>query len=68
MKRREFLGAALAAPALAAPAANEQASALPKAHWLENGLIEAGGSHEPYIFVVRRGGQRLDARDEYERA
>ncbi len=26
------------------------------------GLIDAGGSHEPYIFIVRRGGQRLDAK------
>ncbi len=31
-------------------------------------MIDAGGSHEPYIFVVRRGGQRLDARRQYERA
>jgi len=34
--------------------------------WIENGLIDAGGDHEPYIFVVRRGGQRLDAREHYE--
>jgi Beta-galactosidase trimerisation domain/Beta-galactosidase len=37
-------------------------------HWLDNGLIDAGGSHEPYLFVVRRGGQRLDARQAYEQA
>jgi len=24
-------------------------------------MVDAGGTHEPYIFVVRRGGQRLDA-------
>ena len=30
--------------------------------WVKRGLIDAGGSHEPYSFVVRRGGQRLDAR------
>ena len=35
--------------------------------WIEKGLIDAGGSHEPYLFVVRRGGQRLDAREVYER-
>jgi hypothetical protein len=30
--------------------------------WMRKGLIDAGGSHEPYLFIVRRGGQRLDAR------
>jgi hypothetical protein len=39
---------------------------LPRAAWLANGLIDAGGSHEPYIFVVRRGGESLDARKDYE--
>ncbi|MGD0893946.1 MAG: alpha-amylase family protein [Terracidiphilus sp.] len=29
---------------------------------MRQGLIDAGGSHEPYIFIVRRGGQRIDAR------
>ena len=53
---------------MAAQTGKESASPLPKARWLENGLIDAGGSHEPYIFVVRRGGQRLDARQAYERA
>jgi hypothetical protein len=41
---------------------------LPRARWIENGLIDAGGSHEPYLFMVRRGGQRLDIRNSYERA
>ena len=41
---------------------------LPRAKWLENGLIDAGGSHEPFLFMVRRGGQRLDLRESYERA
>jgi hypothetical protein len=36
--------------------------------WIENGMIDAGGSHEPYLFVVRRGGQSLDAREIYEHA
>ena len=36
--------------------------------WLNNGLIDAGGSHEPFLFVVRRGGQRLDAYQEYQSA
>ena len=35
----------------------------------ENGLIDAGGTHEPYLFIVRRGGQRLvRARRQTERA
>lgn len=34
----------------------------PQGAWIDQGLIEAGGMHEPYLFVVRRGGQRLDAR------
>jgi hypothetical protein len=41
---------------------------MPRASWIENGLINAGGNHEPYIFVVRRGGQRLDARQQIEAA
>jgi hypothetical protein len=40
------------------------AAGMPHAKWMDNGLIDAGGSHEPYIFVVRRGGQRLDAREQ----
>jgi hypothetical protein len=55
-------------PAAKAQQRSDQPSSAPKAHWLENGLIDAGGSHEPYIFVVRRGGNRLDAREQYERA
>lgn len=35
--------------------------------WIDNGLIDAGGSHEPYSFVVRRGGQSLNAREIYQR-
>lgn len=38
----------------------------PQGAWLRNGLIDAGGSHEPYIFVVRRGGESLNARGIYE--
>ncbi len=41
---------------------------LPRAHWIENGMIDAGGSHEPYLFVLRRGGMSLDARRQYEEA
>ncbi|MGE5644695.1 MAG: alpha-amylase family protein [Acidobacteriota bacterium] len=38
------------------------AGEMPRARWIQDGLIDAGGNHEPYIFVVRRGGQPLDAR------
>ncbi len=41
---------------------------LPRANWLQNGLIDAGGSHEPYLFVVRRGGQHLQAYEHYQKA
>ena len=34
--------------------------------WIEDGLIDAGGLHEPLLFVTRCGGQRLDARQIYE--
>jgi hypothetical protein len=34
--------------------------------WIEHGLIDAGGSHEPYLFVVRCGGQSLNAREIYQ--
>lgn len=29
---------------------------------MDKGLIDAGGTHEPYLFAVRRGGHRLRAR------
>ncbi|MCW5979982.1 MAG: beta-galactosidase trimerization domain-containing protein [Bryobacteraceae bacterium] len=45
-----------------------QPDRIPKAKWLRDGIINAGGSHEPHLFIVRRGGYRLDARAHYERA
>jgi hypothetical protein len=76
MDRRDFMGVVAAGLTMAnrgsaalggagAPAAQELQ---PQAAWLRNGLIDAGGSHEPFIFVVRRGGQRLDSRKQYEGA
>ncbi len=72
MTRRNFFAAKLAAlfpPALSTgqPEGGSQ-SALPRARWIENGIIDAGGSHEPYTFVARRGGQPLDAYDRYQQA
>ncbi len=70
MTRRELLETSLALWAASAhPEPGPQsAPSLPRARWIENGIIDAGGSHEPYNFVVRRGGQRLDARERYEAA
>ncbi|HEV2492485.1 MAG TPA: beta-galactosidase trimerization domain-containing protein [Terriglobia bacterium] len=70
MNRRDFMGSALAGIA-ATQLPNQadlgaSATSLPRAQWLKNGLIDAGGSHEPFIFVVRRGGERRDAREIYE--
>jgi hypothetical protein len=42
---------------------------LSRAHWIDNGLIDAGGDHEPLSFVVRRGGYSYEAaREHYENA
>jgi hypothetical protein len=40
----------------------------PQGSWIKNGLIDGGGSHEPEIFVVRRGGQAVNSRELYEQA
>lgn len=62
MNRRDFLGSVAATAAVGQivkmplPIGENVRSPLPRAKWLEHGLIDAGGSHEPYIFVVRRGG------------
>jgi hypothetical protein len=76
MKRRDFLNTvvvgAVAPHALSQSRAqappNVPMIALPRAKWIRNGIIQAEGTHEPYVFVVRRGGQRLDAYQEYQRA
>jgi hypothetical protein len=68
MNRREFIGAgamtasAVALPRSVAQVASATAAPADQGSWLRKGLIDGGGTHEPYIFVVRRGGQRLDAR------
>ncbi len=40
---------------------------LPRARWLENGLIDGSGSREPYLFEVRKGGGSRDAYEQYQR-
>jgi len=67
MDRREFIGSTLGGiaaahlPGRAGDTGRSDGDSLPRARWLENGLIDAGGNHEPYIFTVRRGAQRRDA-------
>jgi hypothetical protein len=74
MNRRDFMGnivvgaAATQVVHTGVATAADVPDSLPRARWLEKGLIDAGGSHETYLFVVRRGGQRLDAREEMEKA
>ncbi len=71
--RRDFIGAMVASASLGKYAV-ALAPALPassgQGEWVRNGLVDAGGTHESYIFVVRRGGQRLDAKkiSDYEQS
>lgn len=66
LNRREFIGSVIASASLrdlALPLEQGAPNPAPaQKDWVENGIIDAGGMHEPYIFVVRRGGQRTDAR------
>ncbi|HEX5412743.1 MAG TPA: alpha-amylase family protein [Terriglobia bacterium] len=68
MNRRDFMGS-VAAGMVAAQVGDLRASGFPataeglkKARWVQNGFITAGGIHEPYMYVLRRGGEGLDAR------
>ena len=68
MNRRDFMGSVVAGMAVsqignAAPGGFSSATEpLKGASWIRNGLVTAGGLHEPYIFVLRRGGESLAAR------
>lgn len=72
MNRRDFIGGMAAAVTVGPilkmplPIGASTRSQLPRAEWLTSGVIDAGGSHEPYIFVIRRGGESLNARKDYE--
>jgi hypothetical protein len=64
MNRRNFIGGVIAAASVSRLAGSMPvagADAVAQGDWIRKGLIDGGGSHEPYLFVVRRGGQRLDA-------
>lgn len=71
MNRRDFMNRTLAGlaatrlPEMSWATKPEDTPSAP--HWLKNGLIDAGGSHEPYSFLVRRGGAPADVREFYER-
>jgi hypothetical protein len=76
MNRRDFVGTVAGGIVLAKLGARAAFSldaegtaglTLEQGAWIKNGLIDAGGSHEPYLFVVRRGGQSVNARETYER-
>ncbi|HZP06971.1 MAG TPA: hypothetical protein VFB43_18880 [Terracidiphilus sp.] len=75
MNRRDFMGTVAGGIALAKLGAGAafgldagaaEGHARTQGAWIENGLIDAGGSHEPYLFTVRCGGQSLNARTAYE--
>lgn len=75
MNRREFVGTVIGAAAAAAvdtdlyglargaaPVGGQQGA------WIDRGIIAGGGTHESYIFIVRRGGEALNARQIHEQA
>src|SRR5690348_6121462 len=72
MNRREFMGTVVGGIAVAKfgvgaafglDAGGAARRTAEQGAWIESGLIDAGGSHEPYLFLVRRGGQSLNARE-----
>lgn len=64
LNRRSFIGgmvAAVSAPRISAgPAGLSPLPSVSQGRWMNKGLVDAGGLHEPHIFLVRRGGYRLD--------
>jgi hypothetical protein len=76
MNRREFVGIVAGAAAAATLGDTDlyglaQKSMPPgrrQGAWIDDGIIDAGGTHESYSFVVRRGGESLNARKIYEQA
>ena len=72
MNRRDFMGTVVGGIGLAKlgggaafclDAEDTASHAVAQGAWIKNGLIDAGGSHESYLFVVRRGGQPVNARE-----
>ena len=65
LNRRDFIGAMIASTSMgtlgASLAPGQTPSAFGQGEWLRQGMVDAGSTHEPLIFIVRRGGQRTDA-------
>src|SRR6185437_3435835 len=74
LNRRSFIGGLAAAAAMPRTSPGQAGpSPFPSAsqgQWMNKGLVDAGGLHEPYIFYVRRGGYRLDIKQvcEYQQS
>lgn len=76
MNRRDFVGSMVGGIALSrigagaafGPTVESGPVGMRQGAWIDGGLIDAGGSHEPYLFTVRCGGQSLNARKNYEQA
>ncbi len=75
MNRRDFIegvagGIAVsklgAAALYSQDASNAAGEAGPHPSWIDNGMIDAGGTHEPLTFVTRCGGQSLNAAQIYQ--
>jgi hypothetical protein len=75
MNRRDFIGSVIGGIAMAKLGVADsfengmesvEEKTVPKLSWIDNGLIDAGGSHEPYMFIVRRGGQSVNARQVFD--
>lgn len=68
MNRRDFMGSVTAGIVasqvgkMGVSSSPATAEPLKRARWVQNGFITAGGIHEPYMYVLRRGGESLDAR------
>lgn len=68
MNRRDFMGSVTAGIVVSqvgemgVSSSPTTAEPLKRARWVRNGFITAGGLHEPYMYVLRRGGESLDAR------
>lgn len=76
MNRRQFVGTVAGAAAAAAVkdtdlyglALESAPTGTRQGAWIDRGIIAGGGTHEPYIFAVRRGGGPINAREIHEQA
>ncbi|MGH9326297.1 MAG: beta-galactosidase trimerization domain-containing protein, partial [Terriglobia bacterium] len=72
MNRRNFMGSMVAGVTAAQilkmplPLDRSTLTPIPRVQWLKNGLIYGAGSHETYLFLVRRGSPPLNLRQAYD--